>query len=349
MIKSNGKSSLVRLIRPIAILFAAMIGIQGHSQEKLRVADALPVGHYISEYAAKFWMQEVTSRTNGSVQFEYYPAEQLGKAKDMLSLAQSGVADIAYVATSYISDKLPLSSVAELPGSFSTSCEGTLAYWKLAIGDGIIAKRDFEPNGVRVLFALSLPPYQLLTAKRKFDSISSAKGLKIRIPGGAALDAMVGALKAVPVRISSPELHESLSRGTIDGLLFPYGSSITYDLVSLLKYSTIGENFGSAVIVYLISDARWKKLTPDTQRAMTEAGEAATRRGCSMMDKDVDSDAVKLRKGGLELLALQPTMRAELAKINAAVSQEWAESLDKRGKPGSEVLKAYRAGLTTPR
>ena len=349
MIKSNGKSSLVRLIRPIAILFAAMIGIQGHSQEKLRVADALPVGHYISEYAAKFWMQEVTSRTNGSVQFEYYPAEQLGKAKDMLSLAQSGVADIAYVATSYISDKLPLSSVAELPGSFSTSCEGTLAYWKLAIGDGIIAKRDFEPNGVRVLFALSLPPYQLLTAKRKFDSISSAKGLKIRIPGGAALDAMVGALKAVPVRISSPELHESLSRGTIDGLLFPYGSSITYDLVSLLKYSTIGENFGSAVIVYLISDARWKKLTPDTQRAMTEAGEAATRRGCSMMDKDVDSDAVKLRKGGLELLALQPTMRAELAKINAAVSQEWAESLDKRGKPGSEVLKAYRAGLATSR
>ena len=349
MIKPNGRSSLVRLIRPIAILFAAMIGIQGHSQEKLRVADALPVGHYISEYATKFWMQEVTSRTNGSVQFEYYPAEQLGKAKDMLSLAQSGVADIAYVATSYISDKLPLSSVAELPGSFSTSCEGTLAYWKLAIGDGIIAKRDFEPNGVRVLFALSLPPYQLLTAKRKFDSISSAKGLKIRIPGGAALDAMVGALKAVPVRISSPELHESLSRGTIDGLLFPYGSSITYDLVSLLKYSTIGENFGSAVIVYLISDARWKKLTPDTQRAMTEAGEAATRRGCSMMDKDVDSDAVKLRKGGLELLALQPTMRAELAKINAAVSQEWAESLDKRGKPGSEVLKAYRAGLTTSR
>ena len=349
MIKSNGKSSLVRLIRPIAILFAAMIGIQGHSQEKLRVADALPVGHYISEYAAKFWMQEVTSRTNGSVQFEYYPGEQLGKAKDMLSLAQSGVADIAYVATSYISDKLPLSSVAELPGSFSTSCEGTLAYWKLAIGDGIIAKRDFEPNGVRVLFALSLPPYQLLTAKRKFDSISSAKGLKIRIPGGAALDAMVGALKAVPVRISSPELHESLSRGTIDGLLFPYGSSITYDLVSLLKYSTIGENFGSAVIVYLISDARWKKLTPDTQRAMSEAGEAATRRGCSMMDKDVDSDAVKLRKGGLELLALQPTMRAELAKINAAVSQEWAESLDKRGKPGSEVLKAYRAGLATSR
>ena len=82
---------------------------------------------------------------------------------------------------------------------------------------------------------------------------------------------------------------------------------------------------------------------------MSEAGEAATRRGCSMMDKDVDSDAVKLRKGGLELLALQPTMRAELAKINAAVSQEWAESLDKRGKPGSEVLKAYRAGLTTSR
>lgn len=326
-----------------------MVCSAAHAQQTLRVADALPVGHYISEYATKFWMQEVTRRTGGAVQFEYYPAEQLGKAKDLLSLAQTGVADVAYVATSYVSDKLPLSSVAELPGSFSTSCEGTLAYWKLAVGDGIIAKRDFEPNGVRVLFALSLPPYQLLTAKRRFDSIPSAKGLKIRIPGGAALDAMVVGMKAVPVRISSPELHESLSRGTIDGLLFPYGSTITYDLVSLLKYSTIGENFGSAVIVYLISDARWKKLPPDTQKALAEAGDAATRRGCSMMDKDVDSDAAKLRKGGVELVALQPAVHAELANLDATVAQEWAESLDKRGKPGTEVLRAYRAALSPAR
>jgi TRAP-type C4-dicarboxylate transport system substrate-binding protein len=342
------RSGIGRAARIVAIAVAMAAGLC-HAQEKLRVADALPVGHYISEYATKFWMQEVTRRTNGAVQFEYYPAEQLGKAKDMLSLAQGGVADAAYVATSYVSEKLPLSSVAELPGSFSTSCEGTLAYWKLSAGDGILAQREFAPNGVRVLFALSLPPYQLLTSKRKFDTVEAAKGLKIRIPGGAALDAMVRGMGGVPVRIASPELHESLARGTIDGLLFPYGSTITYDLVRLLKHTTAGENFGSAVIVYVMSAARWAKLPAEARKAMEEAGDAATRRGCAMMDKDVESDAAKLKAGGVELVTLASAEKAKLAVLNAAVAREWAEALDKRGKPGAEVLGAYRAALSQPR
>lgn len=39
----------------------------------------------------------------------------MGKAKDLLSLTQSGVLDIGYVGPSYVSDKLPLFSVGELP------------------------------------------------------------------------------------------------------------------------------------------------------------------------------------------------------------------------------------------
>ncbi len=85
------------------------------------------------------------------------------------------------------------------------------------------------------------------------------------------------------------------------------------------------------------------------QKALAQAGDAATRRGCSMMDKDVDADAAKLRKGGVELVALQPAVRAELASLDAAVAQEWAEALDRRGKPGTEVLKAYRAALVPSR
>jgi hypothetical protein len=48
---------------------------------------------------------QVAERTAGRVKFQYYPAEQLGKVKDMLSLTQTGVADIAYVALSFITRK----------------------------------------------------------------------------------------------------------------------------------------------------------------------------------------------------------------------------------------------------
>jgi TRAP-type C4-dicarboxylate transport system substrate-binding protein len=40
-------------------------------------------------------MQEVTRATNNAVTFEYYPSEQLGKAKDLLALTASGVAGVA--------------------------------------------------------------------------------------------------------------------------------------------------------------------------------------------------------------------------------------------------------------
>src|SRR5436190_22020196 len=117
------------------ILLASLLAVSvplAHAQTKLRVADSFPAGHYIPETSAKPFMAEVTKATTGAVTFEYFPAEQLGKAKDLLSLTISGVADIGYIAPSYISDKLPLSAVAELPGQFPTSCAGTEAYWKLA-------------------------------------------------------------------------------------------------------------------------------------------------------------------------------------------------------------------------
>lgn len=312
---------------------------------RLRVADALPAGHYIVEYATKFWMEESTRLTNGAVQFEYYPSEQLGKAKDILSLTQTGVADIGYVATSYVSEKLPMSSVAELPGSFKSSCEGTRAYAALAAGDGILAQQDFRPNQVRMLFALALPPYQLLTAKRRVDSLQSAAGLKLRIPGGGALDAMVRGLNAVPVRISSPELHEALSRGTVDGLLFPLGSTITYDLGPLLKFGTTGQNFGTAVIAYVIGESRWQELSPDVREALVSAGKGAMARACALMDRDAETDEAKLRSAGVELFTLAPDFGAELTALNGVVARGWAEQLDKRGKPGTRVLEEFRAEL----
>jgi TRAP-type C4-dicarboxylate transport system substrate-binding protein len=316
------------------------------AQLKLRVADALPVGHYISEYATKFWMAESTRLSGGAVDFEYYPGEQLGKAKDILSLTQTGVIDVGYVATSYISEKLPLSSVAELPGSFKTACEGTRAYWALATGNGILAKQEFEANGVRVLFALALPPYQLLTAKRRVEDLQSAAGLKVRIPGGGALDAMVRGMNAVPVRISSPELHEALARGTIDGLLFPFGSIFTYDLAPLLKYATIGENFGTAVIAYVISNAKWKTLAPNEQDALAKAGLAATERACAMVDGDAEKEGAKLSASRVELVTISNEKGAQFRTLNETVAREWAEQLDKRGKPGNQVLQAFREALS---
>src|SRR3981189_1272920 len=92
------------------------------SQEKitLRLAESLPSGHVIHELVAKPFMELVTKATNGQVTFQHYPAEQLGKAKDMAQLTAAGVADPSYIVPSYSSEKYPLTEVAQLPGIFAT-------------------------------------------------------------------------------------------------------------------------------------------------------------------------------------------------------------------------------------
>src|SRR5690625_3441013 len=136
-------TTLTMTLAGAGLFSAATVPVQAVDDIKLRVADSLPVGHFFAEYATKYWMEEVTKQTDGKVTFDYFPDEQLGKSKDLLALTQSGVADVAYVVPSYVSDKMPLSSVAELPGSFADSCTATLAYLKLSQGDGILAEKEF--------------------------------------------------------------------------------------------------------------------------------------------------------------------------------------------------------------
>lgn len=313
------------------------------SKLKLRVADAFPTGHYIAENSIRYFMDQVTRATGGAVEFEYYPAEQLGKAKDLLALTLSGVADIGYVVPSYVSDKMPLSAVAELPGLFPNSCTGAAAYWRLS-RDGILAQKEYAPNGVRVLFSFVLAPYQIAT-KQKFGSLREVEGMKLRAIG-AAQEVTLKRLKIVPVRMPSPEVHESMSRGTIDGAIFPYSSMLSYDLP--VKYVTQGENFGTAAGHYLISEARWKTLPANVQKAMQEAGEATIRHGCAAFDKDVQTATEKLRQKGTTIVTLPAEDRRLIAQTLATVANEWAESVDRRGKPGSETLKAFREALSAP-
>ena len=45
----------------------------------------------------RLFVEEVKKATNRAVDFEYYPAEQLGKAKDLLTLTQIGNRRFAFI------------------------------------------------------------------------------------------------------------------------------------------------------------------------------------------------------------------------------------------------------------
>jgi TRAP-type C4-dicarboxylate transport system substrate-binding protein len=330
-------------------LFGTVLCFSVHAQEivRLKVADNLPPTHFLASYGTKYFMEEVTKATGGRVAFDYFPSEQLGKARDLLTITQSGVADIGLVTPTYVSDKMPLSAVGELPGSFGSSCEGTLAFWRLA-RDGFLAKNEFGPNGVRVMYAYVNPPYQVFLGKRELQTPADLQGLKLRSVGGAQ-DFMLKRMGAVPVRLTAPEVREALSRGTVDGMVFPVPTVLSYDIQGLIRSATQGENFGSATVTYMISEARWQKLPEAARAAMLEVGERTTRRACSLTDQDVEKSFARFREIGMKLVRFSPAEREALNKVFAAVADDWANSLEGRGRPALAALAAFREALAQGR
>jgi len=310
---------------------------------ELKVADSFPVGHYLVRLMLKPWMDDVTRRTGGAVTFSYYPNQQIGKAADMLRLTQTGVVDIGYVAPSYASDKMPLSEVAQLPEAFHASCEGTLAYWKSARA-GLVAKQEYGPNKIRLLMEVVLPPYQVFTVKQKVETLNDLQGLKLRTTGGAQ-DLTLRAIGAVPVRMAAPDAYESLSRGTLDGLLFPAESVASYGLDKLVKHATVGVSFGSFIVAYSISEAAWKRLPEEVQKAMDEASEAIEPAACAEVDREQDDVRARLTQSGVVFEPLPDATRAALKDRLKGVGTEWAAALDARGKPATGVLKEFDALL----
>lgn len=330
-------------LKIIALAYAGAAALASSpvtAQEKrlvLRVADQFPQGHFLPKYGIKPWMELVTKATQGEVQFEYYPAEQLGKAKDLLSLVQSGVADLVLFAPSYASDKMPLTAALELPGMFSSSCQATLTHMKLAKEGAILAQREYASNGVRVLFSAVYPPYQLISAKRKIDSPRDIEGMKLRVLGGA-MDLTVRKLKGVGVKMASTEAFEAITRGTLDGAIFSYGVTANYNIPA--RYATVGDGFGSAAAIFIVSENRWKLFPEHVKKAMLEAGDEASRSACAGMDKEEAADFERLRQRGVTAVRWPVAEKKEVDAVLASVANEWAQELDKRGKPASEVLKA---------
>ena len=331
------------LFATAALLAASML--PARAQTTLRMADSLPAGHIIHQVLTKPFIDAVDKASRGQVRILHFPGEQLGKAKDMLALTQSGVTDIGYIGPSYASDKMPLSSALELPGAFSDYCQGSRTLWALTHDGGYLETHEFAPNHIVVLITFMLPSYQVLLGNGKnVQSLKDLAGMKIR-SGGGAMDFMLKDLDMVPVRMTPPEIYEALSRGTVDGALLPYESAVSYGVATKLKSGTNKENFGSVVLTYGIGDTRWKQLPEGVRATLMQAGRDVSLGACTGFQKAEDAAYDKTKAMGMKTIVLGAADKKDLATAFAKASNEWAASVDKRGKPGTETLAAVRKAL----
>jgi TRAP-type C4-dicarboxylate transport system substrate-binding protein len=325
-------------------LLAALAGSlpAGAQQPKvLKFAHLFPASHYFWEQGGGVFAKEVEKASDGRLKFQVYPAGQLGK--DYYALLRSGIADIAILVPSYATDKFPMTSVGELPGLYKTACEGVTKFWNVARPGGPLDENEYKPLGLHVLFVTVLSPYSIMTSSKAVATLQDLKGLKLRA-NGAAMDKTIRALGAVPVRVSSPETYDALTRGTIDGAFFPYQGLPTFRLEMVLKHSVNGTQLGSGTIIYAMATKSWDGLSDDLKEILTQAAKTTQASLCKWQD---DEDAKVREKvvaqDGHAIVDLSPEEIALWEEKLNGVAAAWAQEMDAAGKKGSELLRAFRS------
>ncbi len=199
-----------------ALLTVVMTGA-ANAQEVVRVSAVTAEGHWSWSQGIKVFASKVEAATKGKVKFQYFAAGQLGK--NTSELVSKGLAQGGLVFPSFEPDKMPLTSVAELPGMHKTACESVDLMWKLVGPGGSLNEAEYGKRGLRPIYAYNLPVYELQTSKKKISKLEDVAGQKIRANGSAQAKT-VSALGGVPVAVPGPELYDSLTRGTVDGGLW---------------------------------------------------------------------------------------------------------------------------------
>lgn len=234
--------------------------------ETLRVSTYLPPNHTFVR-AVQSWGDEVTQASNGDLQFEYFPAAQLGPPQRQFDLVRAGNADIAIFLHGSTPGRFPMSELAGLP---LTAPE--------AGNDSAITSRrltelapDYlaaEHPGTRILWMAVTPPLKLHFSRVDPGNLDNIRGTRIRY-AGVIWQQIVEAMGASPAPVPPAEAADAMSRGVVDGAAFPFEATQSFDLGPVTRFSA-EPGIASATFAVVIGDRAWDRLSPEQQQILTD-------------------------------------------------------------------------------
>lgn len=326
-------------------LVTAFGGAVAAEEVTLKFASFLPATHTGTLQGSEIFMNAAKEASGGAINFEFYPGGQAGKALQLWDLVRSGAIDMAEIAGGYISsDKSPLLGIMELPGPTLTTCQVANAMKTMAAEGGSIHEGDFAPAGMRAVAYYPYPAYGPSASTKKVTSVEDLAGMKMRNAGGLQ-ELTVQAVGGVAVKMPSPEVYQSLQRGTLDAVLFSFLSVRDYDLASIADYGVTGWSFGTPGTLTFMSEKAFQKLSPEMQDALTKAGMVSSDHWCNYVDTKEVENIEDAKSKGMEIYTWSESDVAKLNELTASIPSDWAKGLDDRGKSGTKVLEEFR-GIT---
>jgi TRAP-type transport system periplasmic protein len=264
-----------------------------------KFANNLPDSHPLN-IRAKEMSAAIKTETNGRVDVQVFPNNQLGADTDVLSQLRSGGVEFFTISGLILATLVPAASINGMGFAFPDYP----TVWKAMDGDlgayvrGQIAKANLVAmdkiwdNGFR----------QTTSSTRPITGPEDYKGFKIRVPVSPLWTSMFKAFDAAPASINFNEVYSALQTKIVEGQENPLALISTAKLYEVQKYCSLTNHMWDGYW-FLANRKAWEALPEDIR---------------TIVAKNINAAAVNAR---VDTEKLNATVRQELTAKGLTFNQ----------------------------
>ncbi len=305
----------------------------------LKISHWVPASHPLQK-SLEDWGAAVEKASGGTIHYQVFPAQQLGKAKDHYDMARDGIADLTYVNPGYTPGVFPIIAAGELPFLMSDATDGSegLDAWYRKYAEK-------EMKDVKFCLAFIHSPSAFHSRTKKIVVPGDVKGMKVR-PADATMADLVTLLGGTNVQTSAPEVRDTIERGVADAVTFPWGSLVLFGIDKVTKFHMDAPLYVTTFVLVMNKDI-YNKMSDRQKKAVDDNcnTEAAGRVGEPWGKfEDAGIDKVKAEPGH-EVYKLTAEQTAEWKKAADPLVKTWADGVKKTGVDPDQALKELKDSL----
>lgn len=269
---------------------------------KLTVAHSLPVTHPVHKGLEEFG-RELAELSNGTLNVEIFPSEQLGNETECLEKVQQGTIDITKVSAAPIGNFVPVFKLFSLPYLFRDGAH----YWSVLdgeIGESLLAtlgsNEDGSPNGLVGVAYYDSGSRSFYTTK-PVTTPEDLEGMKIRVMQDPVSEDTVKSMGASAITMSFGELYTSLKQGGVDGAENNPPSLLASRHFEICKYYILDEH--SRIPDVLVAGSKlWDSLGETEREWIREAARRSSVFQRKLWAEETQRSLEELEKGGVKII-----------------------------------------------
>lgn len=225
---------LISITALVLILMFSMCMTSYGADIVMKAAHGVALTHPRHE-AWLIFKELVEHRSDGKIEVELYPANQLGTQKEILESVKMG--NIQACTGGHFEGASEKLLIYTMPFLFK-DVESTYDVIRGPVAEEI--NESTEKNGIKILATgIASGLRNFTNNKRPIETPEDMKGLKMRTPPIDSIVKTMEALEANPVSIPYADLYMGLKTGVADGQENPFVNMVTKNVYEVQKYLTV--------------------------------------------------------------------------------------------------------------